>query len=66
MTINELEACGIDWFGRPLCRHKTTGIYYCVLEEGITFHDVLKGDAELYYKGRDREDEPSHPVELMK
>lgn len=66
MKVDELEACGLDKFDRPVCRHKTTGAYYCVLAEGVTFDDILRGDAELYYKGPDREGEPSHPVELTK
>ncbi|WP_289101031.1 hypothetical protein [uncultured Marinobacter sp.] len=52
-----------DSFDRPLCKHKETGLYYCVLEEGITFDDILAGKAELYYKGS-REGEPEYPVTL--
>ena len=64
-NLSELQACGIDRFDRPLARHTKTKLYYCVLNPGETYHDVLAGKADLYLKGMDREDEPSHPVTLV-
>lgn len=64
MKPSDLICEAPDSFDRPLCRHKETGLYYCVLAEGITFDDVLAGREDLYYKGS-REGEPEYPVTLL-
>lgn len=65
VLLSNLQERGLDPFGRPTFRDKSTGIYYCITDFNFTLNDVLDGLTVLTEKGRSFDGEPSHTVRLV-